>query len=314
MKKILFISVLSLCLLLTACTNVITKPVESDVSSKTESSKIESSKVESSKKEISKVESSKEESKQSQVESETSKITTPAPLESSESSKTEINSRPNEEDNNLYGIAFLGYESVEGAITPPYAYIDDEKFKQMESVMHEGSEYYLIVPSNEDIKVEIFSLDSMGGIVDCIYKSDKAVPVLLRCNLSDIRCNTLVRFSHDDTVIDYSPSLNMMDGSITIEDGGYLLELIETSTDDNTTDLTYENALAKVVGGEYLEGRALMRVEDQEILGNLCAVFKVGTNTEEKFTTEDWLAVSKNGTVYIYDIIADEWSEYESTN
>ncbi len=77
-----------------------------------------------------------------------------------------------------------------------------------------------------------------------------------------------------------------------------------------TYDYEYEYALIEVVGEEYLTGRALMRVEDQNILGDVCAVFRVGTNTEEKFTTEDWVAVAENGTVYSYDIVMDEWSKW----
>ena len=90
----------------------------------------------------------------------------------------------------------------------------------------------------------------------------------------------------------------------------------ETSdiTDSATNEFDFENALIEVVGGECFKGRALMRVENEEILGNTCAVFKVGTNSEEAFTTEDWFAINSNSIVYYYDIAMDEWREYKDSN
>ena len=85
-------------------------------------------------------------------------------------------------------------------------------------------------------------------------------------------------------------------------------------TESDKNDFEYENALMEVIGENYLTGKALMRVDDEEIFGESCAVFKVGTNTEEKFTTEDWFAVNSNHIVYYYDIAMDEWSEYKRFN
>ncbi len=75
-------------------------------------------------------------------------------------------------------------------------------------------------------------------------------------------------------------------------------------------DFDYEQALIDYVGLDFLEGRAFIRADDDEILGQLCAVFQIGTNSPEKFTTEQWLAVDKNGMVYSYDIVLDEWSTF----
>ncbi len=74
----------------------------------------------------------------------------------------------------------------------------------------------------------------------------------------------------------------------------------------------YEQALVASLGSDYFEGRALRRAEDQVILGKVCAVFQVGTNAPEKFTTEEWLAVDTYGSIYTYDIVFDEWSLYSA--
>ena len=90
----------------------------------------------------------------------------------------------------------------------------------------------------------------------------------------------------------------------------------ETSniTESSTNEFDFENILIEVIGEETLKGRSLMRVDDEEILGNTCAVFKVGTNSEEAFTTEDWFAINSNSNVYCYDVAMDEWQEYKDSN
>ncbi len=85
----------------------------------------------------------------------------------------------------------------------------------------------------------------------------------------------------------------------------------EQDTSEDTPDgFDYEDAFVSAYGMANLEGRAFMRADDQEINGTICAVFKVGTNTPERFVTEQWLAVSQDGVLYSYDVAADLWSEY----
>ncbi len=86
-----------------------------------------------------------------------------------------------------------------------------------------------------------------------------------------------------------------------------------TSTSvDPVDDLNYEQALVDFVGADYLEGKALMRANNEEIQGKTCAVFQLGISTAGKFTTEQWLAVDFDGIVYKYDVVIDEWSEFTS--
>ncbi len=83
----------------------------------------------------------------------------------------------------------------------------------------------------------------------------------------------------------------------------------ENSVSENN-EIDYEDILVDMVGVDYLEGRAIMRADDEEIFGEICAVFKVGTNTDERFTTEEWLAVSPTSRLYEYDVAGDEWFEF----
>ncbi len=86
------------------------------------------------------------------------------------------------------------------------------------------------------------------------------------------------------------------------------------NTGSEGEEKTYESVLVDVIGANYFEGRAVMRADDEEIFGEICAVFQVGTNTDERFVTEEWLAVSPNLQVYKYDVALDEWEKITSTS
>ncbi len=133
-----------------------------------------------------------------------------------------------EEQELLYGITFLGYEGSQ-AISEPFAYISYDDFMQMQSVAHEGDEYYLIVPTNPDITIEIFDVDDNSNAGNLLYSSPigAAVPVLLRCNLSDIHQNTIVQVNSNTLSISFSPMVDLMQGTAFVGQNGYLLESIE---------------------------------------------------------------------------------------
>ncbi len=83
-------------------------------------------------------------------------------------------------------------------------------------------------------------------------------------------------------------------------------EIQESSIESSS----YEDMLLDAVGEDYFNARAIIRSTDEDILGDTCAVFLVGTNSEDKFTTEERLAVTETGTVYWHDIVSDTWLDY----
>ncbi len=119
----------------------------------------------------------------------------------------------------------------------------------------------------------------------------------------------LVGCSNDTAGDDVNSSLNELLNELS----QFEQEGAEGESEDEVS-FSYEDALVEAVGEAYLEGRAFMRADDEEIFGELCAVFQIGTNTEEKFTTEEWLAVSQTGEVYSYDVAMDEWSVFGATS
>ncbi len=211
----------------------------------------------------------------------------------------------------VYGIVFLGYENGE-AISEPYAYINDEQFKKMESVMHEGDEYYLIVPKNANTFIEIFDTDEQGNVGSWLYRSsvEQAVPVLLRCNVSDVYTNTSVRIQSGDTVVSFSPMVSLVDSNVVVGEGGYELQPLEQNLLNNDTQSLndiYISTIRSTVGNEYIMDREFMRSDDLVIFGKNCAVFALGINSGGNFAVEEWFAVSEDNTVYYYNYNANDW-------
>ncbi len=120
----------------------------------------------------------------------------------------------------------------------------------------------------------------------------------------------LVGCSDDTPGDDVNSSLNELLDEISQFEQGVEGDENEGENESEDAAFSYENALIEAVGERYLEGRAFMRAQDEEVFGELCAVFQIGTDTEDKFTTEEWLAVSQSGAVYSYDVALDEWEVF----
>ncbi len=83
---------------------------------------------------------------------------------------------------------------------------------------------------------------------------------------------------------------------------------------DNIAQTDYLNILIETIGEDYLNGRSAMQIESEMIFNELCTVYAIGTNTDEKFTTEEFLAVSDIGNVYWYEPIYGEWYGWSQQN
>ncbi len=81
----------------------------------------------------------------------------------------------------------------------------------------------------------------------------------------------------------------------------------EKNSKTDAVSFDYEQKLIDFMGYTYFDGKVIMRDENQKILGEVCAVFRVGTGSAEKFSTVQWLAVDNKGNIYRYNVALDEW-------
>ncbi len=132
----------------------------------------------------------------------------------------------------------------------------------------------------------------------------KIIPVLLSI------CLILSACANEESTQNINSTLTQFAQDITENN----TENNNESSNNESAQINYENILIDEIGASYFEGRALMRADDEEIKGEICAVFQVGTSTSERFTTEEWLAVSQSLQVYKYDVALDEWLEFTTNS
>lgn len=83
-----------------------------------------------------------------------------------------------------------------------------------------GEELYVIYPLLNNSKINIYKaeLDGESNLVkkDLIVSTNK--PFILNCNISDIIPNTILEIEYNNKKYEYSPSISLKDGSISVLD------------------------------------------------------------------------------------------------
>lgn len=150
------------------------------------------------------------------------------------------------DEGSMCGVLYLGYGSFD---TYNYNFNDNREyftdiirnsgyidlFDFLLSVPNEywvdtansGSEFYLIIPTDEKSKVEIYSLEFNEESVDMdrgeiLYSQDTGAPFLLKCNYGDLfpECEIIITDSNGQ-VLNWRPGLSLRDGTVlnTAQDG-----------------------------------------------------------------------------------------------
>lgn len=141
-------------------------------------------------------------------------------------------------NNALFGAAYLGYAELPGwhdvcVYVEANGYAD--KFPFLLSVMEdhaalqEGGEVYAIVPASKDVTLTVseYIMDDSDDYIpdrgaDLVTVTD-GMPLLLRGNISEIVPNLriIAQKKGSDAVLEYSPCLSGMDGSLVADVGIY---------------------------------------------------------------------------------------------
>lgn len=126
-------------------------------------------------------------------------------------------------ESNIAAVAYLGYHdgdlesfkvyAEDMGIMDKYSFISDIN----DAAIHDGGEWYLVIPDeNVTITVDEAVIDESTWTVTPGENLLETVskPILIRCNISEIFSNTIVNFKQNDNIINYSPSISLMDGSL----------------------------------------------------------------------------------------------------
>ena len=244
------------------------------------------------------------------------------PVSGSESMDMPSARKALEDSGMTVGTAFLGYvghetskddidNMIKDTIEPLYPFIQGYG----EVIDCGGAELYAILPaagwSASLFRVTVTDSGEFEDHTDDPVYTGKADEVIvLRCNVSEIYPDTLVRLTKDGEIFDYRPALSMMDGHLSVTEGCLDLSIYDdTLFDENDVRIASELLRETEDVKNLMEsGMSLLYTGITErIDGRPCMVFALGTDHDDAFVQERQYAVSDN-TVYIYDMENDAWN------
>ena len=219
------------------------------------------------------------------------------------------------------GVAFIGYvDSESSEIDLRTYYESSETGKTYPDLayaplyMAEGQELYAIVPPCDKGKITVYA----SGVTEDgqytedrtqpLYEGKNGVPLLLRCNLSEIYSNVLITVTDGGGTIDFRPSLTMENGHLQDTAGVYDFSIYEEIPDERSVQIATEILLETDEVKDAVEGgmKIIYTGDTQIIEGRTCLLFALGTDREDQFVRERYYGVCDN-LVYVYDVTNDTW-------
>ena len=219
------------------------------------------------------------------------------------------------------GVAFIGYVDSESSEIDLRAYYESsETGKNYPGLayaplyMTEGQELYAIVPPCDKGKITVYAsgVNEDGQYTEDrthpLYEGKNGVPLLLRCNLSEIYSNVLITVTDGGGAIDFRPSLTMENGHLQDTAGVYDFSIYEEIPDERSIQIATEILLETDEVKDAVEGgmKIIYTGDTQIIEGRTCLLFALGTDREDQFVRERYYGVCDN-LVYVYDATNDTW-------
>ena len=93
------------------------------------------------------------------------------------------------------------------------------KIEDVKVYEYNGDELYIIIPIYKNVSINVYSavMEEADIVKDkLLYTTNK--PFILKCNISDIIPNTIVDIKQNNKIYNYSPSLNLKDGSLYVNE------------------------------------------------------------------------------------------------
>lgn len=219
------------------------------------------------------------------------------------------------------GVAFIGYVDSESSEIDLRAYYESSEtgktypdLAYAPLYMTEGQEFYAIVPPCDKGKITVYA----SGVTEDgqytedrtqpLYEGKNGVPLLLRCNLSEIYSNVLITVTDGGGTIDFRPSLTMENGHLQDTEGVYDFSIYEEIPDERSVQIATEILLETDEVKDAVEGgmKIIYTGDTQIIEGRTCLLFALGTDREDQFVRERYYGVCDN-LVYVYDATNDTW-------
>lgn len=134
----------------------------------------------------------------------------------SNSETSNIDSIPFEK-NQLYAVAYLGYDEIDSLSFYTQNYLDSENIP-----IHYISkgEYYLVIPRYPTMSVSLYKNDIQIMEPSLVFEEKACAPFIVQCNISDIFADVTIRFVYNEETIEFSPYISLEDGAAEVGNRG----------------------------------------------------------------------------------------------
>ncbi len=134
----------------------------------------------------------------------------------SNSETSNIDSIPFEK-NQLYAVAYLGYDEIDSLSFYTQNYLDSENIP-----IHYISkgEYYLVIPRYPTMSVSLYKNDIQTMEPSLVFEEKACAPFIVQCNISDIFADVTIRFVYNEETIEFSPYISLEDGAVEVGNRG----------------------------------------------------------------------------------------------
>jgi len=119
--------------------------------------------------------------------------------------------------NQLYAVAYLGYEEINELSFYIQKYLDSENIPI--HYLSQG-EYYLVIPRYSNMSLSLYKNDIETMDPSLIFEEKECRPFIIQCNVSDIFSDATICFTYNDETIEFSPYISLKDGTVMVGDRG----------------------------------------------------------------------------------------------
>ncbi|MDD3193876.1 MAG: hypothetical protein PHE47_08565 [Oscillospiraceae bacterium] len=151
---------------------------------------------------------------------------TPAQNSQSLSDDSKLDAIPFEE-NQLYAVAYLGYQETTDLDFYVEHYLEDSL---LPTHYLSGGEYYLIIPRYAGMSLALYQNDIETMEPVLVYEDPDCKPFILQCNASDIFADATIQLTYRDQTVAFSPFLSLKDGTLDVGANGLELSKEETQS------------------------------------------------------------------------------------
>lgn len=120
-------------------------------------------------------------------------------------------------DGQLYAVAYLGYEEIEGLSFYAENYLDNENLPV--HYISQG-EYYLVIPRYTDMAMRLYRNDIETTERILVYEEAESRPFIIQCNVSDIFSDATICLTSQTETVEFSPYISLADGNVEAGDRG----------------------------------------------------------------------------------------------